>query len=148
MNKHINSFDTVADYNGYISSQNAFFPNVAHVSGETRVRILDEAPASQYKMHFFDNNENQIEDLDKYGFTPLNTYAIKLYDNDNKDYVSTSDWYPEISDGKEIEATENPKSNYYSFSSNYYEENTYVNVKAIMDRQTVDEVDLLFIGGF
>lgn len=147
MNKHINSFDTVADYNGYISSQNAFFPNVAHVSGETRVRILDEEPESPYEMRFFDNNDNQIDDLDRHAFEPLGTYAIKLYDNDNKDYVSTSDWYPEISDGKEIEATENPKSNQYTFSVDYVEENTYVNVKAIMDRQTVDEVNLLFVGG-
>ena len=148
MNKHINSFETLADYNGYISSQNAFFPNVAHISGETRVRILDEAPESPYEMRFFDSHGDQIDDLDRHAFEPLGTYAIKLYDNDNKDYVSTSDWYPEITyDKTEVRAEEDAKNNQYTFSVDYVEENTYVNVKAIMDRQTVDEVNLLFVGG-
>ena len=148
MNKYINSFESLADYNEYISSENAFYPNIAYVEGETKARILASAPESPYEMRFFDSHGYQIDDLDRHAFEPLGTYAIKLYDNDNEDYVATTDWSPEITyDETEVRAEEDAKSNQYTFSVDYVEENTYVNVKAIMDRQTVDEVNLLFVGG-
>lgn len=149
MNKHINSFDTVADYNVYISSQNAFFPNVAHVSGETRVRILDEAPESPYEMRFFDSHGDQI-DTDRYTFEVDIVYCLKLYDKDNEDYVATTDWSPEITptpDLGKVEIEEEPKNNQYSFNVRYGGAEPDVNFKAIVDRAVVDEANYHFIVG-
>ena len=148
MNKYINSFESSRDYETYLAGDNVGYPQIAYISGETRARIIAEAPESPYEMRFFDSKGVQIDDLDKHAFEPLGTYAIKLYDNDNEDYVATTDWSPEITyDKTEVRAEEDAKSNQYTFSVDYVEENTYVNVKAIMDRQTVDEVNLLFVGG-
>ena len=145
MNKHINSFDTVADYNGYISSDKAFFPNVAHVSGETRVRILDEAPESPYEMRFFTHDPEEPIDTDRFQFEIGQTYDIKLYDKDNDDFVSTDDWYPEIAyDNTEVRTESSPKVSAYVFSVDVNAD-VDVNFKAIVDRQTVDEREYHFI---
>ena len=145
MNKHINSFDTVADFNGYISSDKAFFPNVAHISGETRVRILDEAPESPYEMRFFTHDPEEPIDTDRFQFEIGQTYDIKLYDKDNDDFVSTDDWYPEIAyDNTEVRTESSPKVSAYVFSVDVNAD-VDVNFKAIVDRQTVDEREYHFI---
>lgn len=146
MKKYLTKFSTRAEYTAAL--ENLDFPNVTYLSEDDELVFAQNAPESPYEMRFFDSKGVQIDDLDRHAFEPLGTYAIKLYDNDNEDYVATTDWSPEITyDETEVRAEEDAKSNQYTFSVDYVEENTYVNVKAIMDRQTVDEVNLLFVGG-
>lgn len=150
MNKHINSFDTVADFNGYISSDKAFFPNVAHVSGETRARIIAEAPESPYEMRFFDSHGDQI-DTERYTFELDIVYTLRLYDKDNEDYVATASndgWTPEITtESGTVEIEEDSRYNQYSFIVRWGGVEPDVNFKAIVDRQTVDEANYHFIAG-
>lgn len=147
MNKYINSFESLADYNEYISSENAFYPNIAYVEGETKARILASAPESPYEMRFFNSNGDQI-DTDRYQFELDIQYAIKLYDKDNEDYVATTDWSPEISyDQTEVRAEEDAKSNQYTFTVSYDGYEHTVNFKAIVDRVVVDEDNYHFIVG-
>lgn len=145
MNKYINTFESLADYNEYISSENAFYPNIAYVEGETKARILSSAPESPYEMRFFTHDPEEPIDTDRFQFEIDQTYDIKLYDKDNEDFVSTDDWYPEIAyDNTEVRTESSPKVSAYVFSVDVNDD-VDVNFKAIVDRQTVDEREYHFI---
>lgn len=147
MNKYINSFESSRDYETYLAGENVGYPQVAYISGETRARIIAEAPESPYEMRFFDSHGDQI-DTERYTFEVDIVYCLKLYDKDNEDYVATDGWTPEITpDNGTVEVEEQPKDNQYSFNVRYGGTDPDVNFKAIVDRVVVDEANYHFIVG-